>query len=157
MKRAATSTLLARVRARGGLRRRFMPAVIFRPWRDERGVAAIEFAFVIPVLALLLTGIIQLGALLFLQSNMGDVARDTARRLAVGELTEANAPSFAEAQLVTWGGSFTVDPDMPDPADPNDRDVTVTISVPMADVSLVDIVGAFQSGNMSASSTIRQE
>ena len=109
------------------------------------------------VLALLLTGIIQLGALLFLQSNMGDVARDTARRLAVGELTEANAPSFAEAQLVTWGGSFTVDPDMPDPADPNDRDVTVTISVPMADVSLVDIVGAFQSGNMSASSTIRQE
>lgn len=153
MKRVTTSTLFARA----GLRQRSMHGAILRPWRDERGVAAVEFAFVVPVLALLLTGIIQLGALLFVQSNMGDVARDTARRLAIGEITAAAAPSYAEGQLVNWGGTYTVTPTMPNPADPNDRNVTVQISVPIADASLVDIVGIFQTGNMTASSTIRQE
>ncbi len=46
---------------------------------------------------------------------------------------------------------------MPNPADPNDRDITVQISVPIADVSLVDIVGVFRTGNMTAASTMRQE
>ncbi len=153
MRRVTTNTLRAWI----GLRQRSMRAAILAPWRDARGVAAVEFAFVMPVLVLILTGIIQLGLLLFLHGNMGDVARDTARRLAVGELTAANAPSYAEGQLVNWGGTFTVTPTMPNPADPNDRDITVQISVPIADVSLVDIVGVFQTGNMTAASTMRQE
>ncbi len=41
--------------------------------------------------------------------------------------------------------------------DPNDRDITVQISVPIADVSLVDIVGVFQTGNLRAVSIMRQE
>ncbi len=153
MRRVTTNTLRAWI----GLRQRSMRAAILAPWRDARGVAAVEFAFVMPVLVLILTGIIQLGLLLFLHGNMGDVARDTARRLAVGELTAANAPSYAEGQLVNWGGTFTVTPTMPNPADPNDRDIIVQISVPIADVSLVDIVGVFQTGNMTAASTMRQE
>ncbi len=153
MRRVTTNTLRAWI----GLRQRSMRAAILAPWRDARGVAAVEFAFVVPVLVLILTGIIQLGLLLFLHGNMGDVARDTARRLAVGELTAANAPSYAEGQLVNWGGTFTVTPTMPNPADPNDRDIIVQISVPIADVSLVDIVGVFQTGNMTAASTMRQE
>ncbi len=153
MKRVTTNTLRAWI----GLRQRAMGAAILGPWRDERGVAAIEFAFILPVLVLMLTGMINLGALLFLQSNMGDVARDTARRLAVRELTAANAPSYAEGRLVNWGGTFTVTAAMPNPADPNDRDITVQISVPIADVSLVDIVGVFRTGNMTAASTMRQE
>ena len=153
MKSVTTDSLRAWI----GLRQRSMRAAILGPWRDERGAAAIEFAFVIPVVVLILTGIIQLGALLFLQSNMGDVARDTARRLAVGEITVAEAPSYAGGQLVSWGGTFTVTTAMPDPADPNDRDITVQVSVPIADVSLVDIVGVFQTGDMTAGSTMRQE
>jgi hypothetical protein len=153
MRRVTTNTLRAWI----GLRQRSMRAAILAPWRDARGVAAVEFAFVMPVLVLILTGIIQLGMLLFLHGNMGNVARDTARRLAVGELTAANAPSYAEGQLVNWGGTFTVTPTMPNPADPNDRDITVQISVPIADVSLVDIVGVFRTGNMTAASTMRQE
>ncbi len=121
MRRVTTNTLRAWI----GLRQRSMRAAILAPWRDARGVAAVEFAFVMPVLVLILTGVIQLGLLLFLHGNMGDVARDTARRLAVGELTAANAPSYAEGQLVNWGGTFTVTPTMPNPADPNDRDIGV--------------------------------
>ena len=47
---------------------------------------------------------VNLGGLLFVQSNMGNVARETARRLAVGELTAANAPAFATDELGEWGG-----------------------------------------------------
>lgn len=153
MKRVTTNTLRAWI----GLRQRSMGTAILGHWRDERGVAAVEFAFVIPILAVILTGITQLGALLFLQSNMGDIARDTARRLAVSEITAADAPSYAAARLVNWGGTFTVTATMPNPADPNDKDITVQISVPIADVSLVDIVGVFQAGNLTAASTMRQE
>ncbi len=153
MMRVTTNTLRAWI----GLRRRSLRTAILGSWRDERGAAAVEMAFVIPVLVFFLTGMIQLGGLLFLQSNMGDVARDTARRLAVGEITAADAPSYAEGQLVNWGGTFTVTTAMPNPADPNDRDIIVQISVPIADVSLVDIVGVFQTGNLTAASTMRQE
>ncbi len=154
MKRVTTNALRPWI----GLRQRSLRAAILGPWRDERGVAAVEFAFILPFITLILTGIIQLGAMLFLQSNMGDVARDTARRLAVGELTAAAAQSYAEGHLFNWGGgTFTVTAAMPDPNDPNDRDITVQISLPMADASLVDILGIFQTGNMTAASTMRQE
>ncbi len=76
-----------------------LKAALFRPmratrgivrscWRSERGVAAIEFALVIPFVLLLLTGIIQFGFVLFLQSHVADVARETARRVAVGEFEQ---------------------------------------------------------------------
>ena len=140
------------------MRQRPLRTAILGSWRDGRGAAAVEMAFVIPVLVLFLTGIVQLGWLLFLQNNMGDVARDTARRLAVGYLTAADAPSYAQGQLINWGsGTFTVTTAMPDPADPNDRDITVLVSIPMADVALLDIVGVFQNGDMTATSTMRQE
>ena len=45
------------------------------PWRDERGVATIEFALVRPVLVLMLFGIIQMSATLFVQNNMGPPMR----------------------------------------------------------------------------------
>ena len=125
--------------------------------RDERGVAAIEFAFILPIFLLLLTGIIQIGGLMFLHSNMGNVARDVVRRVAVGEMSAASAPSYAQGRLLNFGGTYDVTVDMPDPAVPTDADITVQISVPMADVSLIDISGAFQTGNLSACATMRQE
>ncbi len=124
---------------------------------DESGVAAVEFAIILPVLIVMLTGIIQLGGILFIQNHMGDVARETARNLAVGELTGAQAQQFATDKLITWGGSFTITVTEPDPNDPADNDFVVDIQIPMASVSLMDLTGAFQSGNLRAVSTMRQE
>jgi len=125
--------------------------------RDERGVTAVEFVFVAPILILILAGILQFGLVLYLQNHMNDVARDISRRVAVAELTEAEGEAAAQNELINWGMTYTVDVVMPDPSDPTDRDIDVTISVPMSQASLIDILGLFQTGNLTASVTMRQE
>jgi len=145
-----------------------LKAALFRPmratrgivrscWRSERGVAAIEFALVIPFVLLLLTGIIQFGFVLFLQSHVADVARETARRVAVGEFEQAEAEQFAQDKLLNWGVTYTVAVTLPDPNDPNDTDVDVQISLPMSQAALIDVVGLFQSGTLTATVTAREE
>ncbi len=125
--------------------------------RDEAGAAAVEFAMILPVLVLMLTGIIQVGMLMFVQNQMTNVARETSRRIAVGELTNAAAQQYARDSLVFPSANFAVAITGPDPASPNPKDITVDIRVPFSEVSLVDIAGLFQSGNLRASVTMRQE
>lgn len=124
---------------------------------DERGVTAVELAFVLPVLVLMLSGIIQFGALMFLQNHMTNVARDTARRLAVGELTKTEAETTAQDSLVNWGISYTVVVTEPDPSDPNDKDIVVDISAPMREAAIVDVLGLFQDGTLQTQVTMRKE
>jgi len=125
--------------------------------RGEAGVAAVEFALIMPVLALVLTGIIQFGMLMFAQNQMTNVARETSRRIAVGELTNAAAQQYAQDSLVFQSANFAVAITGPDPASPNPTDITVDITVPFSEVSLVDILGLFGSGTLRASVTMRQE
>ncbi len=126
-------------------------------WRNERGVAAIEFALAMPFVLLVLSGIIQFGFVLFLQSHVADVARDTARRAAVGELAKAEAEQFAQDRLLNWGVTYSVAVTLPVPNDPNDTDVDVQISLPMSQVALIDLLGLFQSGTLTATVTAREE
>ncbi len=120
-------------------------------WRSERGVAAIEFALVIPFVLLVLAGIIQFGFVLFLQSHVADVARETARRVAVGEFEQAEAVQYAQDSLLNWGVTYTVAVTLPDP------DVVVQISLPLSQAALIDLLGVFQSGTLSATVTAREE
>ena len=145
-----------------------LKAALFRPmratlgivrscWRSERGVAAVEFALAIPFVLLVLSGIIQFGFVLFLQSHVADVARETARRVAVGEFEQAEAEQFAQDSLLNWGVNYLVVVDPPDPNDPNDTDVDVQISLPMSQAALIDLLGLFQSGTLTAAVTAREE
>ncbi len=147
------------------MKTRFNPALkaaLFRPmratrgivrscWRSERGVAAVEFALVIPFVLLLLSGIIQFGFVLFLQSHVADVARETARRAAVGELEQAEAIQFAQDSLLNWGVTYDVVVTL------NGTDVDVQISLPMSQAALIDVLGLFQSGTLIAAVTAREE
>jgi Flp pilus assembly pilin Flp len=126
-------------------------------WRDRQGATAVEFAFIIPVVLLVFAGIIQLGSIFFLQNHMTNVAREAARRYVVGELDESAAETWADGELPNWGVTYTVDLTPPDPGDPADRDVLMTISVPMSDAAMVDILGLFQTGTLQASVTMREE
>jgi len=141
---------------------RALKAALFRPiratrgiagscWRSERGAAAIEFAIVVPFVLLVLTGIIQFGFVLFLQSHVADVARDTARRVAVGEFEQAEGVQFAQDSLLNWGVTYTVAVTVSDP------DVVVQISLPMSQAALIDLLGVFQSSTLSATVTAREE
>lgn len=117
---------------------------------DTRGTAGIEMAFIAPVLMLVLTGMLHFGALFFLQSNMADVARETARRLAVGDITAIEAQQFAQDNLVNWGVTFTVT------ITPSGNDISVDIEAPMSEAALVDPLGLYQTGTIQAHSTMRQ-
>ena len=125
-------------------------------WRDRDGVAAVEFAFVLPILLLLFSGIVQFGSIMFLENHMTNVARETSRRVAVGELAQADAADSAQQALVNWGVTYDVSVATIDVGGGN-QDIAVAISLPMREAALIDLLGVFQSGNLTAVVTMRQE
>jgi Flp pilus assembly protein TadG len=125
-------------------------------WRDRDGAAAVEFAFILPILLLLFSGIVQFGSVMFLENHMTNVARETSRRIAVGELAQADAASSAQQALVNWGVTYDVSVATIDVGSGN-QDITVAISLPMHEAALMDVLGVFQSGNLTAAVTMRQE
>jgi Flp pilus assembly protein TadG len=128
--------------------RRGRPATLAALWRDERGASAVEFALVLPLLVMLLLGVIQYGSLFLVQTRMNDAARDTARRLAVGDLkSEAAAEAHARALLADWSAPFAAVAALPRPPD---HDVSVTITVPMRQAALLDLVGFGMGGQLKA-------
>lgn len=118
---------------------------------DQRGVIAIEFAFILPIFLLLFAGIIQFGAIFFLQNNMASVAQDTSRRVAVGEMTSSEAETYANGKLINWGVTYTVDVTEPG------TDVVVDISAPLSQAALIDLHNFFDGATLRAQSTARRE
>ncbi len=114
-------------------------------WDD--GVVAVEMALALPILALFLLGAIQYSAFFFLQGTMGDAAREAARGLATGALSEAQAVTQAQNVLTRWGNTFVVTANLPGGANPNAAVVEVT--VPMADVAFINYLDLVGSGNLS--------
>ncbi|MFQ6024721.1 MAG: TadE family protein, partial [Acidiferrobacterales bacterium] len=76
--------------------------------RWQSGAVATEFAILVPVLLLCLFGIIQLGSVLYLHSNMENAAREAARRMSVGAATVVEAEQVARNYLALRNLSFTV-------------------------------------------------
>ncbi len=122
-------------------------------WRafasNQRGVSAVEFAFVLPVLIILLTGIVQMGLTFFVQHNMVSVAQETARLVAVGEMTTGEGKTYAEGHLINWGMTYNVT------VLPVGDDIVVDIAVPLSDVALIDYLGLFKTGDLSTQSSMR--
>ena len=118
--------------------------------RHRGGATALEFAFVAPILIMVLAGIVQVGGLFFLQNQMASVAQDTSRRIAVGEFSASEAQAYAESKLVNWGVNFTITIDEPD------QEAQVNISVPLAQAAVFDLLGVFQSGDLQAEAVTRK-
>lgn len=125
--------------------------------KRQQGLATIELALSLPLLIAVLAGIVQFGGLFFVQNTMINVARDVTRRLAVGEITTSEAQSLVQAGLSSWTQTFTVVIHTPPAGSTTDKDVFVEIQVPKKSVSLMDIFGLFQSGNLTAKVVMRQE
>ena len=118
----------------------------------ETGAAAVEMALVLPVALALLMGIIQFGAMLFLQNSMVNVANDVARRVSVGELGTTAGEVFAADRLSSWNATFTVNV-----TEPTVDDIQVDISVPLSDAAIVDFGHLFDAGDLTAQATVRKE
>ncbi len=124
--------------------------------QDQRGAAAVEFAFVMPILLLMFSGILQFGSVMFLENHMTNVARETSRRVAVGELAQADAAATVQSALVNWGVTYQVSVATADAGGGN-QDIVVDISLPLSDAALMDVLGLFESGDLSTSVTMRME
>lgn len=125
------------------------------------GVSAVEFAFVLPVILVLITGMIDIGVLMLTQTDMVRVAQDAARVLSLAQMTEVQTEAYVQGKLDNLGKTLNVDATLPDAA-AGETDVTVTISIPMADVIPIDIVGiknlnVFKKGSLQTRITMRQE
>ena len=128
-------------------------------WRKTDGVAAIEFAFTVPILILILVGMLQVAAAFFTLNQMNWVAREAARGLALGDFADAAAAqAFVQNNLISWAAAnSTVSVVIPDPSDPTDNDYRVDISVPMKDAALLDPAGYLAGKTVSAYSVMRDE
>ncbi len=126
--------------------------------RAKSGAAALEFALVVPILLTLLFATIQFGSVVFVQNNMVNAAREGARRIAAADVSTTEATAMMQNMLSSWNLPFTYNIAMPNPANPSDRDVVVTVTVPAAAARVVSYPpGLFGSGNVVAQVTMRQE
>lgn len=103
--------------------------------RNRSGVAAAEFALVLPLLAMGLFGLSQVGFLYFTYNAMLNGARTGAREIVFGR-SEAAVTAAVRSQLPPWAAATAAIT-----LTPNDDGVArVRISVPGADASLLQIV-----------------
>jgi hypothetical protein len=127
-----------------------------RRWR--RASAAVEMAVVSPLLLALVFGIIEFGWLFTVQHTLVNAAREGAR-LGVLQGTDASDVTARVREcLAPMGldGSVSIDvSELPPP--PSDPMVTVQLSVPRAEVSLVGSFFGFTSGDLEAQCAMRRE
>ena len=122
--------------------------------RARSGAAAVEFAIVLPIFLMILFGIIQFGSVLFLHNNMVNAAREAARRMSVdASFSQTEAETYARSYLAGWSLTFNV---TATPATVPNGDVSVQITVPAADATLVNFPLAWP-GNLVAQATMRSE
>ncbi len=144
--------------------------------RSESGTMAVEFALALPMLVLFVGACIQIGSNFLVKQKMENAAREVIQLMIArdmktvpgvgivqavicGDTSAETAPYTAERTTCNLLGnsmSFVVTALQPDPADPVNRDVSLTITVPMADAALVDILGLFGSGNLQTQVTMRK-
>ncbi len=137
--------------------------------RCDRGISAVEFALILPVLMLFLFSIITFASTLYVQVNMENAAREAVRRMAVAEAPAAGVPVacdnvqattvgtaeyYACIYLIEWPVSFLVDADI---LCPTLQEVVVTVTVPAEEVALADILGFFDGGTLTAEVVMRRE
>lgn len=108
-----------------------------RAWFDDAGVAAVEFALILPVLWTLIMAILDWSYYFYLCETAVNAAREGAR-VGVIQSTEALAESEAETTATNYlaGGGITVgegvnqatvDATQPSTGSPN---MTVTVAIP---------------------------
>ncbi|MEM6682138.1 MAG: TadE/TadG family type IV pilus assembly protein [Pseudomonadota bacterium] len=87
--------------------------------RDQRGMAAIEFAFAAPVILLLIIGAVEFGWILFANSTLESAVREASRRGLTGYAPcDMSREEYIAAVIDNEMGSFS---------DPDKRTVTQTV------------------------------
>ena len=135
--------------------------------RCETGAIAVEFAFALPILLMLVSGVISVGSVVYVQANMETAARGAARSAAVGETdyqsadtvcssgtaqTAGNTEEIACSQLPGLGFEYTVNVSDLCPTTPY---VVAVVTADAEEAAMADIYGIFDDSPLQASLTMR--
>ncbi len=105
-----------------------------RSIHDCRGSTAVEFAFVAPILLVLLFGIVAFGAVIGVDNGLQQLVAEAARASVAG-LTDAERKQLAQASLTTNAPSYPfIDPTKLglSTADPTSSSFQVTVTYDMS-------------------------
>ena len=127
----------------------------------SRGAAIIEMAIVLPLLLLLTMGLIEYGWMVMKQSELSDVTRYAARAAALPNATNALVLADVSTAMISdnlGGSGYTVTMDPANVAGvASGQPLKVTISVPYANIGLLNTPFIPVPTNLSASVTMAKE
>src|SRR5262249_32800740 len=112
--------------------------------RSRRGVAAVEFAFLLPVILTLLVGIWEVGRMIQIQQTLYNAAREGARQAASGQMTATQVKAVVTNYLTVAGVPTTnvnvtvndlTNPGVDPTAATTLDKLQITITMPFQDVS----------------------
>ena len=127
-----------------GISRRFLG--------DESGSATIEFVLWVPVFAVILVAVIDATILYLHHTEMWNVSRDVARRVAVADISEADAAAAVERELFLYSDAYRVQT-----SDPKDMDVQIAIQTKVSDASVFGFFEPVMDKYLTAMVTMRRE
>jgi Flp pilus assembly protein TadG len=116
--------------------------------RDEHGSATIEFVLWVPIFVILLVATTDATILYLHHTEMWNVSRDVARRVSVGDLSEADAVDVVQNEMFLYNSAYTVAT-----SDPTALNVQIMIQTSIADASVFAVLGRF----LTASVIMRRE
>ncbi|WP_162559823.1 TadE family protein [Methylobacterium radiodurans] len=119
-------------------------------------MSAVEFALVAPLMLYMGGVFFSLGMSLHAHNTISMYAREAARGLAVGYMTEAEAKQFAETRArndLKVAVSASIDPATK--GDANDRDVVVTLTIAPAEIAKLTPFGNWVPGGVRSQAVMR--
>ncbi len=130
---------------------------------NERGVSAVEFALILPVLVLILFGIIEFGLILYDQQVITNASREGAREgilfknpdRPTVDAIKTVVNKYTAKNLVTFKNGITAIPDVPTACAALGDYLTVTVSYQYTFLVLDNF--GFAGPNLTATTTMRCE
>ena len=120
--------------------------------RDEHGSATIEFVLWVPVFVILLVATTDATILYLHHTEMWNVSRDVARRVAVGDLSESDAADVVQNELFLYSNAYTVAT-----SNPTELNVQIMIQTSIADASVFGFFKPVLGEYLTASVIMRRE
>ncbi len=120
--------------------------------RDERGMATVEFVLWLPVFATVMLVAIDATVLYLHHTEMWNVARDVARRVAVGDIDENEAKQYVVDNLFLYTHSYWVHT-----SDPSSEEAMILIQTRVSDASMFGLFGPILDEYLEAAVVMRKE
>jgi Flp pilus assembly protein TadG len=127
---------------------------------SRRGAALVEFAVVMPVFLVFIVGMIEIGRAIMVQQLITNASREGARIAGYDSTTQTStitsAVNTSLSNVKITNATTTVSPDPPSGAS-DGQQVSVTVSIPYAQVSWVPSPFFLKNRTLQATSVMRRE